>query len=103
MTALPLRARLAPWIEGPEPEPVAKPPPCSHTITGRLLPPVSEGVYTLRTRQSSPCAGEFGLGVAFGLPACGAVGPYTRASRTPDHLAGLAAGWKRFLPVGGAP
>ena len=35
-TTSPRRARAAPSVIGDEPEPVAKPPPWHHTITGRL-------------------------------------------------------------------
>src|SRR6267378_728542 len=93
---------------GEDPDPVAKPPPCSQTITGRLRPAPSPGVKTFRTRQSSsslprpwpevdPCAGR-----APGL-VCGALGPYANASRTPVHGAGLVGSMNRFFPLVGPP
>ncbi len=92
-TTLLLWARLTPLYIASEPEPVENPPPCSHTITGRLLLLLNSGVNTFSTRQSSLCSGV--PGVPFVI--CGAVGPYARASRTPFHCTGLVGGMKRFL------
>src|SRR5215471_690720 len=83
-------ARLVPSLMAPEPDPLENPPPCSHTNTGRFPPP-RDGVQTFSTRQSSLCAGPL-------RPVCGAVGPYSSASRTPVHLAGLTGGMNRFAP-----
>src|SRR5271167_806198 len=101
-TTSPVRARLAPSMIGPEPEPVAKPPPCNHTITGRFLPPLKSGVNTFSTRQSSLSS----VDPAGGLPVAlvwGALGPYESASRTPVHGAGFSGGIKRFFPAVLAP
>src|SRR5260370_33538898 len=98
-TTLLLWARLTPLYIASEPEPVENPPPCSHTITGRLLLLLNSGVNTFSTRQSSLCSGV--PGVPFVI--CGAGGPYARASRTPCHCTGLVGGMKRFLTPSGPP
>src|SRR5882762_805277 len=93
---------------GEDPDPVAKPPPCSQTITGRLRTASAAGVKTFRTRQSSSslprpwpdvdgCAGR-----APGF-LWGALGPYASASRRPVQGAGLVGGMKRCFPLVGPP
>ncbi len=42
-----------PSYSGDEPDRLLKPPPWSHTITGRRPPSSTAGVQTLATRQSS--------------------------------------------------
>ena len=96
-TTSPVRARLVPSTTGREADPVEKPPPCSHTMTGRLRPSPSAGVNTFSTRQSSPSAGPSGREAA--PTVCGAVGPQARASRMPVHAAGLVGGMNRFVPA----
>src|SRR5882724_3994428 len=93
---------------GADPDPVANPPPCSHTITGRLRSALTLGVKTFRTRQSS-CSlprpwpdVDSCVARAPGL-LCGALGPYASASRTPVQAVGLAGGMKRFVPLVGPP
>src|ERR1700722_2925590 len=114
-TTSPRCARLVPSLSGDDPEPEANPPPWHQNITGRLRPPLApdtiEGVQTLSTRQSSPSAGRpwpeiesapaGGGGAAGSL--CGALCPYSKASRTPVHLAGSAGAMKRFVPAVFAP
>ena len=82
-TTSPFRARLAPSYDGSSwPEPVAYPPPWSHTMTGRFLPSFMPGVHTFALRQSSPGKPSFqanenpssSLAHPF-LTSCGAVGP----------------------------
>ena len=96
-TASPARASLVPSTMRPEPDPVEKPPPCSHTMTGRFAPLPSAGVNTFSTRQSSLSAGA-PVPVAAALTVWGAVEPNASASRVPVHGAGLVGGMKRFLP-----
>ena len=61
--------------------PAVNPPPWIHTRTGsRTLP--RSGVKTLRLRQSSPGSTGSGM-IVNGRSGCGAVGPYSVASRTP--------------------
>ena len=74
-TTSPVRARLVPSSDRPEPDPVEKPPPCSHTMTGRLRPSPSAGVNTFSTRQSSLSAGPSGRdGAPHGLRRGGSPG-----------------------------
>src|ERR1700686_2240811 len=114
-TTSPRRARFVPSLSGDDPEPVAKPPPWHQNITGRFGPLLplepTAGVQTLSTRQSSPSAGSFSpeilrapavRGGAAGSR-CGALCPYSRASRTPVQLAGSTGAMKRFGPVVLAP
>src|ERR1700719_2006795 len=91
-----VRARLAPARIGPEPDPDEKPPPCSHTMTGRLRGPPTAGVDTFNTRQSS-LSGRDPERPAPAATVCGAVGPYASASRVSVHGTGLVGGMKRFL------
>src|SRR5258708_25964200 len=114
-TTSPRRARFVPSVMGDDPDPVAKPPPWHQTITGRLRPPPltgpTAGVQTLSTRQSSPSTGRLfpetesasadPRGTVGSL--CGALCPYSSASRTPVHRAGSAGAMKRFAPVVLAP
>src|SRR5580704_8497485 len=115
MTTSPRRARFVPSLSGDDPEPEANPPPWHQNITGRLRPLLAPeptaGVHTFSTRQSSPSAGRpwpeierapAGGGGAAGSR-CGALCPYSRASRTPVHLAGSAGAMKRFAPAVLAP
>src|SRR5205823_5373626 len=99
-----------PAVIGEDPDPVAKPPPWHHTITGRLRPSSRAGVQTLSTRQSSLSCGSPAPATARSdalrrAPGslCGALGPYSSASRTPVHFATGAGGMKRFRPAVFAP
>src|SRR5215510_1418530 len=91
---------LAPSRIASEPVPYEKPPPWSHTITGRPRPAPRAGVHTFRTRQSSASAGALRRARA---TACGAVGPYARASRMSVQGTGLIGGMNRFFPAVDAP
>src|SRR6185295_16220930 len=109
-TTSPRRASLVPSVTGDDPEPVAKPPPWHHSITGRLRLSLTAGVQTLRTRQSSlsevkPAPATAVSDVARRVPGsvCGALGPKARASRIPVHFTGSAGGMKRFFPAVFAP
>src|SRR4051812_44781027 len=111
MTMSPRRTRFPPSYITGEAEPELKPPPCSHTITGRL--PWTPEVQTLSARQSSPSetpGGSLGtaarmtagMGAPFGL-VWGELEPNNSAGRTPAHLAGGCGGMKRLAPPVGAP
>ena len=109
-TTSPRRARASPSVIGDEPEPVAKPPPWHHTITGRLRLSPSAGVHTFKTRQSSfswrmPAPATARSDVFGAVPGsrCGALGPYASESRTPVHLAGSTGGRNRLRPAVLAP
>src|SRR6516162_10838683 len=110
-TTSPRRARLVPSVSGEEPDPVVKPPPWHQNITGRLRLSLSAGVHTFSTRQSSPSAGSFSPATVSAPAAgggaagsrCGALGPYSSASRTPVHRTGSVGGMNRWLPVLLAP
>src|SRR5580704_10576369 len=110
-TTSPRRARLVPSLSGDEPDPVANPPPWHQNITGRLRPSLTAGVQTLSTRQSSPSAGRFepetdnppAAGGGAAGSRCGALCPYSSASRTPVHAAGSAGAMNRFVPAVLAP
>src|SRR6266567_8942376 len=110
-TTSPRRARLVPSLPGDDPDPVVNPPPWHQNITGRLRPSLMAGVQTFSTRQSSPSAGRFepetvnapGAGAGAAGSRCGALWPYSRASRTPVHFAGSVGGMKRFAPAVLAP
>src|SRR5262249_20767795 len=108
--------RLMPSNMALEPEPLAKPPPCSQNMTGRFPPSPRPRDQTFRTRQSSlvgptPPAPGFamlafdearGAGVARPSP-CGALGPYETAARMAVRAGGLPGAMKRFLPAVDAP
>src|SRR5260370_38205991 len=92
-TTLLLWARLTPLYSASEPEPVENPPPCSHTITGRLLLLLNSGVNQFSTRQSSLYSGVPGVPFVICRPVC----PYPRAFRLPFHFRVLVGGMTVFL------
>src|SRR5579862_5019324 len=110
-TTSPRRARLVPSLSGDDPDPVANPPPWHQNITGRLRPSLTAGVQTFSTRQSSPSGGRFAPEIVSAPAAgggavgsrCGALWPYSSASRTPVHAAGSAGAMKRLVPAVLAP
>src|SRR5687768_7639677 len=79
-------------------DPATNPPPCSHTITGRLRPSVTDGVKTFSTRQSSPCGS-----LRSKTNHSGTRRPIVLTSRTPVHACGLRGGRKRLAPAVDAP
>src|SRR5579875_202074 len=92
------------------PDPVVYPPPCSHTMTGRLCPAPSPAVQMFKQRQSSLIGPPGSITSTSGgttprnwLSSCGARGPNSVASRTPDHGSGFRGGMKRAAPPVGAP
>src|SRR5579862_9047609 len=106
-TTSPRFARLVPSLSGDDPDPLENPPPWHQNITGRLRLSLSAGVQTFRTRQSSPSGGRFepetvnapGAGGGAAGSRCGALWPYSSASRTLVHAAGSAGGINRFDPA----
>ena len=70
-------------VSGEEPEPVAKPPPWHQNITGRLRAVLDRGCPDVQDEA------VFALARAECGAICGALGPYSSASRTPVHVAGF--------------
>ena len=100
-----LRARFVPSYSSQLPEPPENPPPCSHTITGRLPVP-RPGVKTLMLRQSSPIGSRRSSDHTSEIGpsgSCGARWPPGTQSRTPVQAAGLTGGMKRLAPAVDAP
>src|ERR1700722_5156204 len=100
-------------MAGVDPQPIAKPPPCSQTMTG-LFAESAAGVHTFRTRQSSLTLSAEGSASNIwpkrvegsgrsALRSCGQIGPKASASRVPAHASALRDGQKREGLVGGAP
>src|SRR5947207_11214279 len=102
-TTSPFRARRSPRYNTPAPEPVVKPPPWIHTITGRGVDPSIERVQTFSVRQSSSVpissppmpAPRAGAG-------WGAHLVHSPAGRTPSQGATGCGGRNRSSPTGGA-
>src|SRR5436309_2177261 len=79
-------------------------------MTGRRRPSPTAGVQTLSARQSSlsarrPAPATARSAAARRTPGSvwGALGPNSRASRTPVHFTGLTGGMKRLVPAVLAP
>src|SRR5207244_9271039 len=97
---------FVPSVTGEDPDPVEKPPLWHQSITGRLrsFPPLlAAGVQTFNTKQfslsaPSPAPATARSDVPRRAPGsvCGALGPNSKASRTPVHLSGFFGGMKRF-------
>src|SRR6266567_1147215 len=101
----PLRANESPEYTSNAPEPLTKPPPCTHTSTGRR-PLSMPGVLIFRFRQSSPSGStECGPRILAGgtVIGCGADAPCVVASRTPAHGGGAAGGRQRSALANGTP
>ncbi|MGX1371132.1 hypothetical protein RKD19_006491 [Streptomyces canus] len=86
------------WASYELPAPVVRPPPCSHTTTGRgRAGRAPSGVVTPRWRQSSSVLPPGTSPACCGQALAGRV-----ASRTPDQGAGRRGGAQRSRPTGGA-
>ena len=94
----PCRANAAPSYSGSLAEPRKKPPPCTHTMTGKPAPSSAGGAHTLTARQSSPPSRGAS---AFAVRAsCSAMGAKVVASRRPDHGNAGTGAAKRSAPRG---
>jgi hypothetical protein len=100
-TTSPCVQNREPSYHGTDDDPLVKPPPWIHTITGRFAASQA-GVCTLSVRQSSLQSGTrpppARLSMAPGT--CGATGPNRVASRTPDHAATGCGAPNRPAPIG---
>src|SRR3954470_15707064 len=102
-TTSPFSDSRSPRYSTPPQDPVVKPPPWIHTMTGRRADASTDGVQTLRVRQSSskPTSSP-------PMPApragggCGAHLVHSVAWRTPSHGATGCGGRNRNSPTGGA-
>src|SRR5262245_27678814 len=103
MRTTPSRANDCPLYTDTALEPLRRDPPWIKTMTGKPCADGS-GVHTFRFRQSSP--GISGSGSSDAKASLygpfGAVGPYSTASRTPDHGGTGAGGANLFGPKGAA-
>lgn len=76
-----------------------KPPPCSHTITGRLPWSLMSGVQMFRFWQLLSVPVSSDGAEPPNMAPCGDVGPYAFASKTPSHGSTSCAGLNRSSAV----
>src|SRR5688500_16896446 len=104
-TTTPCLANPTPDVFCDELEPPVKPPPCIHTITGRLRAVAAAGRQTFRHRPSpeaiaAPGATAAAVGGGPTSP-CIPFGPNSAAWPTPAPRAGGSGGRQRRSPPGG--